>query len=114
MTQGDGKSAPVTARGVRHAGTRAVIAVVLGVALAAGWVWWSETAPTRAIARMEPAARRAEYTRISEELRALCSPPDPALADHCRHQARFLVRFPECDAACESLARRAMPVESTR
>ncbi len=82
--------------------------------LAFGWFWWSETAPTRAIARMDPVARRAEFTRISDELRSVCSPPDPALAEHCRHQARYLVRFPECDAACESLARRAMPVESTR
>jgi cytochrome b pre-mRNA-processing protein 3 len=114
MSPSDQVPAPATARGVRHAGRRAAIALVLGVAAAIGWVWWSETAPTRAIARMEPAARRAEYMRISEELRALCSPPDPALAEHCRHQARFLVRFPECDAACESLARRAMPVESTR
>jgi hypothetical protein len=100
--------------GVRNPGVRVAVALALGIAAAVGWFWWSETAPTRAIARMEPAARRAEFTRISEELRSLCSPPEPALTDHCRHQARFLVRFPECDAACEALARRAMPIEPTR
>lgn len=114
MSQGHASRAQVTERGARRRGMQAAVALVLGIVLALAWFWWSETAPTRAIARMDPVARRAEFTRISDELRSVCSPPDPALADHCRHQARFLVRFPECDAACESLARRAMPVESTR
>jgi hypothetical protein len=35
---------------------------------------------------------------------------EPRLADHCRRQAEFVVRFPQCDAQCGELARRFLPI----
>ncbi len=114
MSQGDGAPVRIGKRGLRLRGGWTAVALALAILLLVALHLWNEAAPSRAIARMDPAARRAEFTRLSEELRSVCSPPDAALADHCRHQALFLARFPECDAECERLVRRALPVEPTR
>ena len=100
--------------GGRFTGPGAVATVALAGLLLLGAYVWSENAPSRALARMDPLARKVEYDRVLAELRSLCAPPEPALEEHCRHQARFLVRFPECDAACEKAVRAAQPVQATR
>jgi hypothetical protein len=50
--------------------------------------------------------RRALYDRTLGTLESSCSPSRrrKGLDDFCRTQAEFVVKFPECDARCASLA----------
>lgn len=68
------------------------------------WIWYRNS-ESRALREMPAAERAALYQRTAEDLRTLCGPDRAAdLADHCRKQATFLLRFPECDGACARMA----------
>ena len=88
------------------------IAAVLVVALLGAVLVWSMGAEKRAIARMDPVQRRAVYENAFGELKRLCGsgPRDDALEQRCREQIRFVLEFPECDAACQEIAREHAPV----
>jgi len=90
------------------------IALALGVVSAAGYLVWRQGAEDRAIRSLATEERRAQFLRTAEELRTVCADPPEALRAHCRQQAEFLSRFPECDAACRLLVERFFPVQPAR
>jgi hypothetical protein len=70
---------------------------------------WSQRAEERAIRGLPEAERVELYRRTQEDLRTLCEPVRAArLDDHCRSQASFIVKFPECDDTCRKLATRQL------
>lgn len=81
------------------------IAVVLAlVGLFFIWIWFRDS-EGRAVRSMPAAERAALFQRTLEDVRTACGPGRAEdLLDHCEHQARFLLKFPECDAACARLA----------
>lgn len=86
------------------------LAGVLGLAAIA---WLSVRAQARFeqdLDGMPATERRALYERTRETLRTACAQATGAtLAEHCRLQAAFIERFPECDRECRDLARRHTP-----
>jgi hypothetical protein len=88
---------------LRHRAAAAGLAglLVAGVAL---WVWL-QGAERRAVLELPPAERQALFERTRATLESVCRGPRTALAGYCREQAELIPVFPECDAACESLAR---------
>lgn len=81
----------------------------LGIAMlvmVAALGWYLRSRSTRGDLETLPRAeRRAFYARTLEDLQTVCTRTTGAdLGDHCRAQARLLVRFPECDAACQRIA----------
>jgi hypothetical protein len=85
----------------------AIAAAVLVVLLALLWLWSQRIAEQdRALEQLPAAERRALYERTLHTLERSCAPRTrPAgLDDYCRQQAEFIVRFPECDQACRTVA----------
>jgi hypothetical protein len=88
---------------------KTVAFVAIGIVIAATvtilWLWNSD-AERKAILNLPPSERRALYERTLRTLETTCNPQGRArgLDDFCRNQAEFIVRFPECDAACASVA----------
>jgi hypothetical protein len=87
-----------------------VLAPLFLLALALAW-FWSLGAEERAIARMDPVQRRAVYEHAFEEVQRLCGagPRGDALEKRCLEQVQFILKFPECDARCDEIARSHMP-----
>lgn len=87
-----------------------VLAPLFLLALALAW-FWSLGAERRAIQSMEPAERRAVYEQSFGELQILCgtAPRGDALEKRCLEQVLFILKFPECDARCDEIARSHMP-----
>jgi hypothetical protein len=100
--------APTTSRTNRRSQRIAVILSVGAVLIAALALWSAENGAERgAIGQLSAPERRALYERTLRTLESSCDPrtqPD-GLDDFCREQADFIVQFPECDAACLSLAK---------
>jgi hypothetical protein len=90
------------------------IALALGVAGVASYLVWQQGAEDRAIRSLPAEERRAQFLRTAEELRTVCADPPAALRPHCRQQAEFLSRFPECDTACLQLVERFFPPQPAR
>jgi uncharacterized protein HemX len=106
---------PLVDGGSRRLGRAlAWIALALAVVGAAGYLVWQQGAEDRAIRSLPAEERRAQFLRTAEELRTICADPPEALRAHCRQQAEFLSRFPECDAACRLLVERFFPVQPAR
>jgi cytochrome b pre-mRNA-processing protein 3 len=87
-----------------------VLATLLLAVLAIALLW-NMGAEDRAIARMDPVHRREVYERALGEVRSLCgtSPRTDALEKRCAEQIQFIVKFPECDAPCQDIARTHAP-----
>ncbi len=81
-----------------------VVALVL-VLIAAALLWknWGARGEVE-VDRLPPAERHALYERALADLALCAAGAGEALADHCAHQAQLVVKFPECDARCRSLA----------
>jgi cytochrome b pre-mRNA-processing protein 3 len=81
----------------------AVVVVSIGALL---WLWGGD-AERKAIGRLPLSERQALYQRTLVTLRASCDPGKrpSGLDEFCRQQAKFLIQFPECDAACTKLVR---------
>lgn len=81
-------------------------AAILIVAALGGWyLRWASTGGE--IESLPANERHAFYVRTLEDLRTVCTRTSgPNLDEHCRDQARLLVRFPECDATCQEVAQR--------
>jgi hypothetical protein len=94
------------------AGPIAVLAGFIAV-LAIGAAGLAAQAAYQSPVRDLPGATRAPiFQRAYEDLRATCGVPEAAagsLRDHCVEQARFVLLFAECDAACANLARATLP-----
>jgi cytochrome b pre-mRNA-processing protein 3 len=59
------------------------------------------TAEQRAINNMEPQARAKLFQETWQGVQTLCQPQmDSTLVSRCRQEARFLLKFPECDESC--------------
>lgn len=84
--------------------------VVAFILAAIGFVWiWNLRGEERAIRALPQAERQSLYRRTLEDLRAVCGPSHGGdLSAHCRRQARFILQFPDCDDACQSLARKQL------
>ena len=62
----------------------------------------------RWLASLPGSDRAALYQRTLANVESLC-PPGAELTDRCVDEARFLARFPECDAACREKVARILP-----
>ncbi len=96
----------------RTAAASGPIRLLLAAAVAVG-VWMAalsvhERRLDRAITALPPTMQHEMYRRTYEELATVCS-TQPGLDDHCRDEAELIVRFPQCDGACRTLARRFSP-----
>ncbi|MFN7974645.1 MAG: hypothetical protein U0166_20230 [Acidobacteriota bacterium] len=71
---------------------------------------------TRALRDLPAPERATLFTREMASFRSLCGagPRPDALEDRCLEKARFLLQFPECDAACQELLRPHFAPESPR
>jgi hypothetical protein len=59
------------------------------------------TAEQRALEKMEPQARAALFHETWESFQAVCIPQAASgLGGRCQQEAQFLLKFPECNAAC--------------
>jgi hypothetical protein len=64
------------------------------------------------LTKLPAADRAALFQRAMTDVDGACTTPparEGALRDHCRQQAQFLRRFPECDARCQRLAASILP-----
>ena len=90
-------------------------ALVLVTFIAAG-AWFAliglrERRLTNAVRALPPDVQAATYRRAYEDLATVC-PGQPELGEHCSDEARFIVRFPQCQADCQRVARRYFPTVS--
>ncbi len=103
--------APAPQEAIRH--KRSVLALALGlVALTGAFVAGRQHSRLEEVRSLPPVERASIFARALNDQKTTCAAVDAAdqvLRDHCRDQATFLVMFPECDAACESLAATALP-----
>jgi hypothetical protein len=81
-------------------------ALILSIGLLALWVW-SRGAERRAIERLPPETRQALYSRELENFRTICGQGRRIddLESRCEERAQFLVKFSECDADCQTMAK---------
>jgi hypothetical protein len=82
--------------------------VLAGIAAAILLLMWSEGSERRAIRDMPPSERQALLSRTLENLKSVCGEPEDAMRGFCGDQARLVLEFPECDEACQNLARRQL------
>jgi hypothetical protein len=86
--------------------------VVVGMLAAIALIWMcNQTGEQRAIEALPRAEREALFRRTLDDLEKVCDGAHSSRLDlHCEEQARFILQFAECDAACEDLARRQLPM----
>jgi hypothetical protein len=78
------------------------------VLFAASIYWWPRGDDVQSLPH---APRQALYQHTIEGLRTFCA-SRAALAgidDYCAEQARFALKFPECDGSCRALAETHLP-----
>lgn len=79
--------------------------MVVGLGLLA---WW-HSRDLRAIRALPAPERQAAYRSALQDLTVLCRPGHaPVFDSHCVRQAELVILFPECDAACRTLAQRQL------
>lgn len=86
-----------------------VFALVLVIIL--GWlaaIAWHERRLTDAVHSLPPDLQEATFLRAYGELTSTCT-SEPRLASHCRDEAEFVLRFPQCTAECQEIARQYFP-----
>ena len=84
-----------------------ISASVLAAGVTVALLGWHQGDERRAIAALPAAERAAIYGGELEIFQSLCgrSPRPDALERECRDKAEFMIQFPECDQACQQLAR---------
>jgi hypothetical protein len=96
-------SSRVNLRSRRASWAIAWLSALLILAVAT-WIWWTRRDD---VLRLPAAERRALYERTLGTLATFCDPqPRPGISDYCQQQAALALQFPECDAACRTLADR--------
>jgi cytochrome b pre-mRNA-processing protein 3 len=93
-------------------GATIVLAALVLITL---WFWQTRAEP-RAVARLRADERAQIYRREMENFQTLCGqgPRNDVLENRCKQRADFILQFPECDVACQQLARAHMPVVNPR
>lgn len=87
-------------------GKRALVVLLVALPALSLWGWRRERAE-RWVLELPPEERRALYERTLQTLRSDCVAPEgDDQGAFCRTQAELIIRFPECDTACQALARR--------
>jgi hypothetical protein len=82
----------------RPASLLLVALLIIGVLLVLARALSSEQ---RALEKMDPQTRAALFQETWQGFQTLCQPqPAAGLASRCQEQAQFLLKFPECNAAC--------------
>jgi hypothetical protein len=97
-------ASPVAAAAGASRALRILALCLLGFS---GWIaviGWREHRLNVAVAAMPVATQQAAYRRAYADLSTMCA-AQPQLDEHCRAQAEFILRFPQCDAECDVLAR---------
>jgi hypothetical protein len=84
-------------------GSLAIAVVLLAMLAWAASIAWSNHQVRAEIAALPPAERATFYSKTIDQLRSVCAQPS-GLRQHCIDQAELALKFPECDAACETLA----------
>lgn len=100
------KSLPPWGSRLRHSIAMAITLVVGSLLLF--WVW-SRDDEQVAIVELPETERASLYARTLANLQTTCKVQDGSLRAYCEQQARFIVKFPECDPACVQLARTYLP-----
>ncbi|MBL8680319.1 MAG: hypothetical protein JNK05_14175 [Myxococcales bacterium] len=101
--------------GDRTRGERTSARSLVWGALACCLVWASVEVATeirdrRAIALVDPCERQQSLRGALTALRTICdSPASASVSAHCRSQAEFALRMPECDERCRRTAERFVP-----
>ena len=71
--------------------------------------WWSADGEPRELRTLPETQRAGLYHRTIENLKTICDPaPGRSMRTFCRSEATFALQFPECDDACQQLARRQL------
>jgi hypothetical protein len=89
-----------------HERRRAGLSAMLLAAVLVAFTVWQATRLDDAVEAMPPSERRALYERTRDSLATTCRAPAEALVPFCREQAELVLRFPECDRTCRTLAAR--------
>ena len=81
-------------------------ALIVGIALLAIWAW-NRGAEQRALERLPAEVRHALYSRELANFRTICGQGRRTddLEPRCEEQAEYLVKFSDCDADCQTLAK---------
>jgi hypothetical protein len=67
---------------------------------------WQEQRLTTAVGALPLDLQDATYRRVLDELSTTCVAEPERLEDHCRAQADFILKFPQCTRTCRDLAER--------
>ena len=103
----EGGAAPPVEPRPRDAAVRWSTLLVLalaGILLWIGGVALREHRLAAAVAAMPRGVQQETYAHIRDELLHVCAVERSRLDDRCREQAAFILEFPQCDAACQTMA----------
>ena len=90
------------------------VAVALTLSLLASVAWLSTAGAPPSVARGLPPGERAHVVqRAVANLRDACRAPGRP-RDFCLEQANLVLGLPECDAACQALAREELRADMAR
>jgi hypothetical protein len=102
--------APVPLEPVRR---RPILALTIGaISLVLAIVAGGRSRSLAEIRALSSGDRARMFQRALDDMKTTCAGPerlDGALRDHCRAQAEFLMLFPECDRACQTMAATSLP-----
>ena len=92
---------------------RAFLMALLLALIFAAWGWVRDR-DLRELTQLPPETRRGLYQRTMANLTTVCAGPEAQkVQGFCQAEATLALRLPECDAACERIARRHL-VNPTR
>lgn len=92
-------------RNMRRGVVGAFLVLLVGLLIFALWGWLRDE-QYRDLASLPPETRVGVYQRTMENLTTVCGADRaPRLEAFCREQAELALRMPECDAACQEIAR---------
>ncbi len=92
--------------------SRLMTVCLIALVLIGAWVAlvaWRERRLNDAVRALPPDVQEATFRRTYEELATTCR-SEPALVAHCTDEAQLILRFPQCAADCQELARRYIPL----
>ncbi len=84
--------------------TTLLLFALAGIVLWIVNVAWHEHRLTAAVAAMPVDVQQETFAHIHDELLHVCAVERSRLDDRCREQATFILKFPQCDAACQTMA----------
>jgi hypothetical protein len=110
LPDGTPSRSPTPGAGAREPWHRRLGTPLLFLALGGigtGLIVWRGSEEARAIERLPEVERHALYERTLQNVKGPChaATDSSGLRSFCREQARFVLRFAECDAACAATAR---------